>query len=1258
SSTETLFLQQPGLRHAPLRGEPEATVVRRAADGAVYSRTAATFDTTDALPPLRHLPLRSETTLYEWTTNDPLSPAFLKRTAVSWSYVFDETSGLDRVLVQRMERQEGDADDPLDDRLAVVDLVSNREADIQGAAGPGAWLLEQPWHQSASGADGVVLAESWTSYDGGAPGQPGTRGLETRVELRGGPPGPAGDHAPGDPGNSVVLKAYDPFGNLASEVDPLGRERRVERGLLDTTFTFPDREVDPLGRATERHFDARSGLLLRIVDPNGRAAEIEYDSFGRRTAEWGPLDSAARPTVSYLHDYTRVPARVARYAREQSGQGEPAGTDGCVESSAYFDGLGRLVEVTTESASGRIVSRAVSFDAAGRIAREVEPFAWTAGIEMAPPTAAPYARTLAYDAAGRLAATTNARGETERQEYLAWTVVSTDPMGHRRTVERDAFGQVLRVQEFEGTGDGALPVPPATYAHDAAGRLVSLTDPRGTTIHLQYDAQGRRTGLDDPHAGSWRYAYDAKGNLIEETDPMGRTTTLRYDALDRLILKTLADGEAFTWRYDEGGAAMDALGRLTTVVDRTGMVRFTHDAMGRVVFSWRSTFGALHGARSTYDAMGRLTSRTLPGGNRADYAYDGGGELAAVLPFVTRIAHNERGQTTETVYAGGARAQRDYDPPTGRPVALRVTGPAGEQLFEQTSTFDADGLLAARTDLTDPDRPVSQSYAYDGRHRLVEASGPGGTLGYAYDDAGTLTLKEGVTFERDDALHPQWITRTSQGESLTYDAAGNCLAAVSPHGQHSMTYDLRGRMIRVTDPQQGLVVSTDYDAEGRPVREVTDRPGARSVVIWPMREVEVRDGRRTLHHYAGAARIATIDPDGGVFFPILDHLGSARIVLDNQGRVAYRASYSPYGDPVQGGMEDPVTGFRFAEARRDGSGLLQMGWRHYDPALGRFLEPDPILASPFDPQSLNRYAYARDNPVNLTDRDGRSPLAAILFWGALFLLDRNTREDVGASVALTAASILLTGALGPGPAAGFAALKASVPALYAAAASTVLLDSALGEGIAGSYALLLQDLGLSERGAQTTARLATSWFLNSSLQRGFARLQAPLGSVGPGESLGNRSSVDAALAERGIDPGSLGNPTSDAYGTTLAARAGADGRPPELEEFRTLVDSSGRVIGVYGVRDLGPLFDHGAVGLLGTGAPPAVTQPHFAYAIGGVSTQQVARDLFAAGYSGSLFTLTGRGSDLLIEFVFGPYGGGLAYGLGAARSEPASGGGP
>ena len=77
---------------------------------------------------------------------------------------------------------------------------------------------------------------------------------------------------------------------------------------------------------------------------------------------------------------------------------------------------------------------------------------------------------------------------------------------------------------------------------------------------------------------------------------------------------------------------------------------------------------------------------------------------------------------------------------------------------------------------------------------------------------------------------------------------------------------------------------------------------------------------------------------------------------------------------------------------------------------------------------------------------------------------------------------------------------------------------------------------------------------------------------------------------------------------------------------------------------------HGAVGMFGEA--PATPHPHYAYGLGGISTQQFARDLFAAGYSGSLYTLTGRASDYLIEFVYGPYGGGLALGFNAARSFP------
>src|SRR5881296_3330651 len=109
---------------------------------------------------------------------------------------------------------------------------------------------------------------------------------------------------------------------MESETDPLGRTRRIGRGIADPSLTFPESETDALARVTTRIFDARTGLLLRLVDANGAATQTEYDPFGRRLAEYGPYDSSERPTVSYRYDFTRVPSRVARYAREQSGLGE------------------------------------------------------------------------------------------------------------------------------------------------------------------------------------------------------------------------------------------------------------------------------------------------------------------------------------------------------------------------------------------------------------------------------------------------------------------------------------------------------------------------------------------------------------------------------------------------------------------------------------------------------------------------------------------------------------------------------------------------------------------------------------------------------------------------------------------------------------------------------------------------------------------------------------------------------------------------
>ncbi len=51
-------------------------------------------------------------------------------------------------------------------------------------------------------------------------------------------------------------------------------------------------------------------------------------------------------------------------------------------------------------------------------------------------------------------------------------------------------------------------------------------------------------------------------------------------------------------------------------------------------------------------------------------------------------------------------------------------------------------------------------------------------------------------------------------------------------------------------------------------------------------------------------------------------------------------------------------------------GLYDYRARWYAPALGRFIQPDTIVPNPGDPQALNRYSYAGNNPVRYTDPSG------------------------------------------------------------------------------------------------------------------------------------------------------------------------------------------------------------------------------------------------------------------------------------------------
>ncbi len=114
-------------------------------------------------------------------------------------------------------------------------------------------------------------------------------------------------------------------------------------------------------------------------------------------------------------------------------------------------------------------------------------------------------------------------------------------------------------------------------------------------------------------------------------------------------------------------------------------------------------------------------------------------------------------------------------------------------------------------------------------------------------------------------------------------------------------------------------------------------------------------------------RIARRDSVGNVFYYFADHLGTTRTITDANGNVCYDAEFTPYGQEMAKTNTCPQN-YKFTGYERDPeTGLDYAFARYYSARLGRFLSADPLAGAVNDPQSLNRYAYVSNNPVNFID---------------------------------------------------------------------------------------------------------------------------------------------------------------------------------------------------------------------------------------------------------------------------------------------------
>ena len=546
---------------------------------------------------------------------------------------------------------------------------------------------------------------------------------------------------------------------------------------------------------------------------------------------------------------------------------------------------------TATDASGRVLT--FTADAAGHVAQVTDPAGRTA--------------TYSYTAAGDLVSVTDvAGGVTEYAYDERHRLVSlTDPTGAVTSTTYDDGDRV--VGQVDPLGDtlafaytGSFP-DVVTVVTDGngnrsgyqyqAGVLTSQTadldsDAPSTTGYV-YDHDLALVATIDANGQPWRSTRDAAGNVLTSTDPLGRTTTMTWNKRQDPTSITTPLGVTTRIEYDDRGLPVRIVRAAGTPVEATVLIRrddadhpsditSVSDPMGAVTTFSHDELGAVTGivdalgntSSMTRDVLGWVEAMTDPLGSVTTVGRDMFGDpvsLTDALGATTLLGWDAARRPISTTDALGATTTIGHDA-AGRPIEIALPdgtslGTGYDAIGDVTSQTDGNG--AASTLAYDPQRrPITWTdpsgsawqMTWDPVGQLLTSTDPlGQVTSHSWDAAGQLVAMDhsndmpGVTFTYDADGRRTTMTDGTGTTSYTYDALGRQTSVTDGAGSTVLTtYDAAGRISAITYPDGG-VVQRDHDVLGRLVA-VRDWLGNESTFEWDAagRLVGMRQGDGTV----------------------------------------------------------------------------------------------------------------------------------------------------------------------------------------------------------------------------------------------------------------------------------------------------------------------------------------------------------------------------------------------------------------------------
>ncbi|GIJ48789.1 type IV secretion protein Rhs [Virgisporangium aliadipatigenens] len=957
-----------------LAGFPYYEATHLGVDGAVLTRTVHT--------PTWQGPTATRGKLQSYLVTNGQSRTFTALAAGGW-----RETRVDRSYDNRKQLTAtsdlGDAATDSDDRCTTVSYVRNTDDWIVDRAS------ETETTAAACGVTGAArLSATRTSYDGKAHGAAPVVGDPTLVEVA------------TETGFQQQSRAeYDTFGRPLKRFDALDRATTTayepETGPVTRTV-----QTNALGHTVATTHEPAWGSVLTSTDANGKVTENTYDPLGRLTEVWLPN----RPRATNRQGNSRFSYTIRADGPSVVSTTIIGPNGNYLTTNTLYDGLLRTRQVQRPASGGGRLITDTRYDSQGRAFKITGAYANDAAVDgqiwQAHDGETPAITWTTHDGAGRVVATElrvlGTLSQRTTTEYGGDRVTVTPPDGGpARTTVVDGHGRTVEIVQSGQT---------TRYTYTRTGQLATVADAAGNTWRYTYDMLGRQTGAEDVDNGTSTVGYDRAGQRVSTTDSRGITLHYEYDPLGRPTAVRRGDTPLATWTYDTATNGIGLPARSTRFDERgnayptevlgySALRKVTRTQV--VVPETAQTLVGTYTTGYSYNVDGSVKEEVLPavGDLKREivtHTYDDGGQPAKTYGGYDGHTSWYVGATTHTRYGEATQLQLGDPEGTGR-VWLTTHRQTGTRWVER-EIVDAEVAAPLQADTrytydaarnitsvvtTAPELAADrQCFRYDGQRRLSDAWTPNAptcgtpdatSLGgpapylrsYTYDTAGNRTGDGARTYTYGAGHRLATAVAGAKVDAFGYDAAGN---TVDRAGQE-LAWDPLGRLDRAGDTR------FSYTADGN--RLLRHDPNGTTLYL-PGQELRLDAATGTLtgtRYYRHGGKTVAARVGGQLTWLVTDRQNTPYLAVDSTSLKVARRRFDPFGAPR--GTSDPFPtelGF-LGGTRDDATGLTHLGAREYDPASGRFTSVDPLLV-PNEPQQLNAYGYANNNPIAYSDPSG------------------------------------------------------------------------------------------------------------------------------------------------------------------------------------------------------------------------------------------------------------------------------------------------